>query len=141
VKRLPRRRSEPGRAGRAVLAFTLVVAAPLGCDKPRAQAPVGAGSGSCEARLDAEFQAFASTRTGCSTSAECSIVRADCPLNGVAVRWTQADQVVAERERLLAEAARSGACAACADGVAPPPVASCVNGGCTLALPTLGEDP
>jgi hypothetical protein len=135
------RGSEPARAGWSVLAFTLVGAALVACESPRARAPAGRGSDSCEARLDATFQAFASTRRSCSTSAECSIVRADCPLKSVAVRWTQADQVVLERERLLAEAAHGGSCAACADGAAPPPVASCVDGGCTLSLPTLGDGP
>jgi len=117
----------------------LVGAAALGCSPPPAPSAAQQSPGTCNPRLHATFQAFASTRAACSTSAECSIVRADCPLESVAVRWTQADQVVSERDRLLAESARTESCADCASSSAPP-VASCVDGQCALALPTLGDE-
>ena len=123
---------------RRVLSMLLLGVAPLACESPRAPHATAPASGACDARRDATFRAFASTRASCSTSAECSIVRAECPLTSVAVRWTQADQVVSERCRLLTEATRTGSCADCTSQ-APPPVASCVDGQCELALPTLGD--
>lgn len=122
---------------RALLALALVA----GCESSPspARAPERSKADSCEASLDAEFQAFASTRGSCGTAAECSIVQAECPLTSVAVRWTQADGVVAERDRLVQEAARRGSCSACPDRAAPPALPSCVDGHCELALPTLDD--
>ena len=121
---------------RALIVLALVGA----CEGSRAKNPESPPAGSCEASLDAAFRAFASTRASCGAASECSIVRAECPLASVAVRWTQADGVVAERDRLVAEAARRGSCGTCPERAAPPPLPSCVDGRCELALPTLGEE-
>jgi hypothetical protein len=83
-----------------------------------------------------EFRAYAEARGACVRSEECSIVRADCPLYPIAVSWGRADEVVAKRDAIAREAGDRKNCKPDGGGAAPP-VASCVDGRCELALPAL----